>query len=326
MTKYPMTKSEARMNVVRPRYMVVALPRTAFLVVALVWAFSFSASSPVVGQETGIPYKISSAEGEAAVPSVITRRGTTTEVETSDLVCQIRPDLPKPGVVRCRYKPTGYEVVPDVPNQALLMPEWLLKPGAGRQGIFWGPLNAEPDVKVEEGSVVFSVAAEQTQDWNMDVTFRYTPRRDWIDFTCRIVPHAAIRDFEFFFASYITEDMESTWVSAAMPDGEVFRKLDNRQTKPWGPPYTITRDARARAYLSDGRWNLTGAEASRELWQDFFFHRPILVAMNESTGLAAVTMVDPQVCSLLGGQHHEIETAHDFTFCGDLQPDQPFCG
>ena len=262
----------------------------------------------------------------AAEPPTMTRRGLATVVETSHLLCEIRPDVRKRGVVRCRYKPSGYEVVPDVPKHALLMPEWLLRPGSGRHGIFWEPLNARPNVTVEEGSVVFSVSADQTKDWNMDVSFRYTPRRDWIDFECRIVPHVAIKDFEFLFASYIIEDMESTWVSAAMPTGEVFKKIDNRRTVPYGPPFSITRDAKTKAYLTDGRWKLSGAEASKELWQDFFYKRPILIAMKESTGLAAVTLVDPKTCTLLTGQHHHVETAHDFTFSGDLKPGKTFLG
>jgi len=254
----------------------------------------------------------------------ITRRGPAMVVETSHLLCEIRPDVHKRGVVRCRHKPSGYEVVPDVPKHALLMPEWLLRPRTGRQGIFWAPLKARPNVTVEEGGVVFRVSADQTKDWNMDLTFRYTAQRDWIDFECRIVPHAAITDFEIFLASYVIEDMESTWVSAAVPEGEVFKKLDNRRIV--GRPFAVTRDARAKAYLSDGRWKATGLETDKERQPDFYFKRPILVAMKESTGLAAVTMVDPNLCSLLAGQHHRVETAHDFTFSADLKPGKPLLG
>ncbi len=239
---------------------------------------------------------------------------------------EIRAGGPQPGVVRCRHKPTGYETVPHMPLHALLMPEWLLKPGNGRKGIFWPPVKAVPRVSVDQGSIVFHVAAKQMQDWNMDVTFRYTPARDWIDFECKIVPHVQIKDFEIFIASYVIEDMESTWVSAAMPSGEQFRKIDCRKTVPWGSVYTVARDAVAKAYLLDGRWDLPPREAGRDLWQDYHFARPILIAMKETTGLAVVTMVDPKVCSLLAGQHHSEETAHDFAFNTDLMPGQPFVG
>ncbi|MAG93456.1 MAG: hypothetical protein CMJ48_06880 [Planctomycetaceae bacterium] len=245
---------------------------------------------------------------------------------TQHLSGEIRPNLPKPGVVRCRHKPTNFEVLPEIPQHALLMPEWLLKPGNGRKGLFWAPLRAVPRVSVEGGSVLFHVGADQTQDWNMDITFRYTPERDWIDFECTIIPHAAIKDFELFIASYITEAMESTWVSAATDDGEQFRKVDCRNTIPWGSVYTIARDAKAKTNLQDGRWQLPPKEAGEDLWQEYYFKRPILTAMQESTGLAAVTMVDPAVCSLLAGQHHVTETAHDFSLAGDLVPKQPFVG
>jgi len=247
--------------------------------------------------------------------------------QTQQLRGAIRSVLPKPGVIQCRHKPSQYDVVPQVPLHALLMPEWLLKSGSGRHGIFWSPLQAKPAVSVRGGSVVFDVPAEQTKDWNMDMTFRYTPERDWIDFECRIVPHVAIDDFEMFIASYVTEDMESTRVSAATKDGEEFRKIDCRKTIPWGSVYTVARDAKAKTLLSDGRWaNLSPQESGKDLWQDYFFKRPILIAMKESSGMAVVIMVDPQVCSLLGGQHHSVETAHDFALNADLKPEQPFVG
>ena len=246
--------------------------------------------------------------------------------QTQQLRGAIRSRLPKPGVIHCRHKPTQYEAVTQVPLHALLMPEWLLKPGNGRHGIFWRPLNAKPEVRVERGSVLFHVGAEQTKEWNMDVTFRYTPERDWIDFECKVIPHVAIKDFEFFIASYVTEDMESTWVSAATSEGEVFKKIDCRRTVPWGSVFTVARDAKAKAFLSDGRWNLSPQESGKDLWQDYYFKRPILIAMKESTGMALVTMVDPKVCSLLAGQHHEVETAHDFGLNADLRLGQPFVG
>jgi len=264
-----------------------------------------------------------SLPAEEGTSTKTTRRGSTTIIETSHLLCEIRPDVHKRGVVRCRYKPTGYEVVPDIPKHALLMPEWLLKPGTSRQGIFWAPLRAQPHVTAEKGSVVFSVSAKQTKHWNMDVSFRYTPKRDWIDFECRMLPHVAVKDFEFFIASYVINDMESTWVSAVGPTGdEVFKKLNNRSV-PQGTTYAIVRDAKAKTYLSDGRWPLKGKLTGKELCQPFYFKRPIHVAMKESTGLAVVTMVDPKFCSLLAGQNHELETAHDFTFSDNLMPGKP---
>jgi hypothetical protein len=250
----------------------------------------------------------------------------TYSFSTQRLSGEIRPNLPKPGVVRCRHKPTNFDVLPEIPQHALLMPEWLLKPGNGRKGLFWAPLRARPTVSVDGGSILFHVDADQTEDWNMDITFRYTPERDWIDFEYRIIPHKAIKDFELFIASYFTEEMESTWVSAATDDGEQFRKIECRNTIPWGSVYTVARDAKAKANLQDGRWQLPPREAGEDLWQEYFFKRPILTAMRESTGLAAVTMVDPAVCSLLAGQHHIIETAHDFALATDLVPEQPFVG
>ncbi|MBI4553900.1 MAG: hypothetical protein HY710_16655 [Candidatus Latescibacteria bacterium] len=250
----------------------------------------------------------------------------TYRFETDYLIGEIRPDLPKAGVVLCRHKPSGFELLPEPPLHALLMPEWLMRPGQRREGIFWNPCWARPDVRVEGEGVVFHVPATQTREWNIDVTFRYAPGPDWIDLSCTLVPGSAIDDFEFFFASYINEAMERTYVSAALPDGESWQWLDNRKTKPYGPPYFIVRDERARQYLEDGRWHLGGNAREKGLEPDWYYARPILLAMQESTGLAAVTLVEPQVCTLLGGQHHHVETAHDFTFSGHLRPQEPLVG
>lgn len=252
-------------------------------------------------------------------------RPTLTYVfETECLKGEIRADTRKPGVIQCRHKPTKFDVLPEVPFQALLMPEWLLRPANRREGIFWAPCNARPEVFLDGDGVVFHVSAEQTRDWNMELTFHYLPGPDWIDFRCEIVPGTAIDGFEFFFASYISEEMESTWVPAAMPDGESWQKFDNR--KPERRSYWVARDERARGYLNDGRWNYPGKEAGAGLRPQWCYARPILVAMQESAGLAAVTMVEPEVCSLLAGAHHTVETAHDFTFGGHLQPKEPLVG
>ena len=245
--------------------------------------------------------------------------------ETRDLQGEIRAELPKPGVVRCRHKPSSLEILPEVPLHALLMPEWLMRPGV-RHGIYWEPCKARSIVGVEGDSVVFHVTSDQTGEWEVDFKFRFTPGPDYIDFSCTMFPSQPIDAFEFFFASYTTETLESTWISANLPNGESFEKLDNRNTPPWGPPYFIPRDNDAREQLHDGRWSRLGLDGGGALLPGWCFARPILVAMQEATGIAAVTLVDPAVCTLLGGQHHAVETAHDFTFGADLRPDEPFVG
>ncbi len=246
--------------------------------------------------------------------------------ETDCLKGEIRADTRKPGVVQCRHKSSKFDVLPEVPFQALLMPEWLLRPANAREGIFWAPCNAKPEVFLSNDGVVFHVSAEQTQDWNMEIFFHYVPGPDWIDFRCEIVPGTAINDFEIFFASYINEEMESTWIPGALPDGESWQKLDNRKTEPRDLPYFVARDERARGYLNDGRWNSLWKQVGAGLRPQWCYTHPILVAIQESTGLAAVTLVEPEVCSLLGGQHHTLDTAHDFTFSGDLYPKKPLVG
>ena len=250
--------------------------------------------------------------------------------ETEWLLGEIRCDnVPKPGVIylahkgdpKPPYKP-GYDLLPEVPRQALLMPEWLKKSGRS-DGIFWHPCSAKAASSIEDDTVVFKVEADQTLDWNLSVEFRYTPGPDWIDFEMRLLPNAAHQDFDFFFASYIVEDMESTWVPGLIDGREQWRKLDNRRTEPWGRLYFVPRDAACRQQIFDGRY---GDMKDRSGIEDYDYARPIIVCHKQDTGLACATLIEPQKCRVLGGQKHQYETAHDFTFSSDLVPGEIFTG
>jgi len=255
---------------------------------------------------------------------------TTYPFETEWLLGEIRCDLPKPGVIylchkgqpHSQYQP-GYDLLPDVPRQALLMPEWMKTPNRS-DGIFWAPCHAQARTRVEGDTVVFAVAADQMLDWDLSVEFRYTPGPDWIDFEMRLMPNKEHRDFDFFFASYIVEDMESTWVPARIDGREEWRKLDNRQTDPWGRMYGVPRDEAYRKLIFDGRYK--GVAEDRGGIEEYCYSRPILVCHKEETGLACVMLVEPEKCRILCGQHHYVETAHDFTFSGDLAPGQLLSG
>jgi len=255
--------------------------------------------------------------------------------ETEWLLGEIRYDVPKPtieykpGVVYLAHKgqpkpphKPGYDLLPEVPRQALLMPEWLKKSNRS-DGIFWSPCHAEATSRLERDTVVFTVEADQTRDWDLSIEFRYTPGPDWIDFEMRLMPNRAHEDFDFFFASYVIEDMESTWVPALIDGNEEWRKLDNRTTEPWGRMYGVPRDERYRRQIFDGRYGDLQDTGGIE---DYCYSRPIIVCHKQDTGLACVTLVEPQKNRILCGQHHQYETAHDFTFSGDLVPNELFTG
>jgi len=260
---------------------------------------------------------------------------TTYPFETEWLLGEFRCDVPeptityKPGVVylahkgepRPPHKP-GYDLLREVPRQALLMPEWLKKPNRS-DGIFWSPCHAAAVTVLEQSTVLFKVAADQTRDWNLSVEFRYTPGPDWIDFEMRLMPNTPHKDFDFFFASYITEDMESTWVPALIDGREEWRKLDNRGTEPWGRMYGVPRDETYRRQIFDGRYGDIEDAGGIE---DYNYSRPIIVCQKQDTGLACVTLVEPEKNRILCGQKHQYETAHDFTFSGDLVPGRLFTG
>lgn len=46
----------------------------------------------------------------------------------------------------------------------------------------------------------------------------------------------------------------------------------------------------------------------------------------QASGLACATLIEPEKSRTLCGQKHRYETAHDFTFSGDLVAGEPFTG
>jgi hypothetical protein len=78
--------------------------------------------------------------------------------------------------------------------------------------------------------------------------------------------------------------------------------------------------------MFDGRYGFTQAGLETGGIEGFDYFRPILVAHRAGSGLACITMVEPQVCGILLGQRHFTETAHDFTMSADLVPGTTFCG
>ena len=53
----------------------------------------------------------------------------------------------------------------------------------------------------------------------------------------------------------------------------------------------------------------------------YTFKRPIMVVRSKLTGAAVVFLGDPDETTVIGGQYHERDTAHDFAFFGrDLKP------
>ena len=52
-------------------------------------------------------------------------------------------------------------------------------------------------------------------------------------------------------------------------------------------------------------------EVRHSFFTFFRFHRPILIARSEITGGVLVFMADPDFCTLIAGQYHEVDTAKE---------------
>ena len=112
----------------------------------------------------------------------------------------------------------------------------------------------------------------------------------------------------------MAEAFSETWVPLTSHDGtDHWKKLDNRRVH--NEVFGVVRDAAARKRVEDGRSTLPRAGLKLEARP---FGKPILVARSPSSGFALVFLCDPTATTLLGGQYHTWDTAHDWCFGFDL--------
>ena len=234
------------------------------------------------------------------------------EFDTGQLFGCIEPHTWYHGIAGLVHREHQLDIVR--PRKALLNAEYYLRTATARQML---PRQLSRDKKtvheIRNGRVLVHFPQEPTCQFTMDL--EYEPRQDHVDLRMTISPSRDIPRFEVFFASYVAESLGETWVPLQSEDGvQRWKKLDNRQVT--NEVFQVVRDARARTLVGDGRWgpgspNVIKLEARP-------FSKPILVARNPRTALAVVFLLDPRMTTLLAGQYHGWDTAHDWCFGSDL--------
>jgi len=86
----------------------------------------------------------------------------------------------------------------------------------------------------------------------------------------------------------------------------------------------VLSDSESAGRFFDGRWDfIRDHELVHSFVASYTPRRPIMLAHSALTGAAIVFLGDPRQTTLVGGQYHERDTAHDFGFFGtDLAPGQ----
>ncbi len=230
------------------------------------------------------------------------------EFDTGKIFGNVRPTSHYHGVSGLAHRSFPDNLVR--PENALLNAEYYIRPGRDRTMI---PRRLSSERKttheLANGSVRVHFPPEPEFQLGLDLT--YSVRDDVVDMDMTIDPTMDVPGFEIFFASYVCEALEETWVPLSGADGlPEWKRLCNRGQV--GSIFGIMRDVSMRGKLPDGYPDLPVDVAERP------FSEPILVARDSTLGLALVFLCDPLMTQYLAGQYHGWDTAHDWSFGADL--------
>ena len=235
------------------------------------------------------------------------------EFDTGKIFGNVRPFSHYHGVSGLAHRSFPVDLVR--PENALLNAEYYIRPGSGRTMVPRA-LSAERRTTHElmDGSVHVHFPPEPEFQLKLDLT--YSVRDDAVDMEMAIDPGMDVPGFEIFFASYVCEALEETWVPLSSPDGsQDWKRLSNRGQV--GGIFGIVRDVSMREQLPDAYPDLPVDVEDRP------FSEPILVARDSTLGLALVFLCDPGATRYLAGQYHGWDTAHDWSFGADLAAGEP---
>jgi hypothetical protein len=218
-----------------------------------------------------------------------------------------------PGVGECIYKPLGVPLVNKTRPNSLLLPEWILRPGGPRDPALWmGAFRVQPEPIPHGVRVRYPDKALARSGMRCTLDYRVIDDMILLDgYVEATRPHTNV---ELFFASYVPNRLNATYAPARSGRGIVWKLIPNRAT-PWKSVYFISSSGETRSWRRDGRFSDAKemGDWSEVYDADWPFAAPILVAIEEATGLAVVHFVD-SYCSILAGQHHPNDTAHDFAW------------
>lgn len=195
-------------------------------------------------------------------------------------------------------------------KKSFLNAEYYISPGSEKKMIPRDiSQNRETTHELKDGKVWIHFPPEE--EYNLQLDLAYHPHGDMVDMEMIISPMKDIQGFQIFFASYISESFDQTWVVLKNSNGSHdWTKLQNRENV--NDVFGVMRDQEMFGLLENEYSKLTVKEEKQ------VFDKPILVARDSKSGLALIFLCDPNLTQYLAGQYHGWDTAHDWAFGSDL--------
>ena len=200
------------------------------------------------------------------------------------------------------------------PEKSFLNAEYYIRPGSDRT-MLPREISGERRTthELRDDSVIVHFPPDEGYKLSIDLC--YSIHDDAVDMDMTVNPGMDVPGFEIFFASYVCEALQETWVPLSSQDGSrEWTKLCNRGKL--NSIFGVMRNASLLGHLSSEY-----PDSDVDV-QERPFSEPILVARDPTHGLALVFLCDPHVTKYLAGQHHGWDTAHDWSFGTDLTAGQ----
>ncbi len=235
------------------------------------------------------------------------------EFDTGEIMGGIQPYMNYHGI--CGLMHRDYKVGVVRHYKALLNAEYYLRPGSGMV-MYPRRLSLARKVVHELTQDEVAVHFPAEPEFGLEMDLVYWPHGDAVDLKMTIRPSVDIPRFEIFFASYIAEGFDETWVPLANADGSwTWTRLNNRAEI--NRTFGVVRDDLSRELLQDGRFGDPEKGLHRDL-ANRNFGLPILAARNSANGFTLAFLCDPVITTYLTGQYHGWDTAHDWCYGRDL--------
>jgi len=236
------------------------------------------------------------------------------EFDTGTLYGQIEPFTRYHGV--CGLMHRDHPLCLVKPRTAFLNAEYYIRPVSGLKML---PRSISREKKTThellDDRVVLHFPPEP--EFGLHLHLSYRPHGDLVDLGMTIEPTKDVKEFDIFFASYVCEALDETWVPLRSPSGtREWKKLDNRTSL--NEIFGIMREESMMGLLP-ARYEKHAVQVEERT-----FSEPMLVARSSANGLSLVFLCEPSGTRYLAGQYHGWDTAHDWAFGTDLQAGQEF--
>jgi len=213
----------------------------------------------------------------------------------------------------CVYKPLGVPMVNATRPNCLFLPEWFLRPGGPRDGSLWREAFFVKPEKIPHG-VRIRYPDEALAKSGVHCTLDYTVKGDMIGLDGFFEATRSQTNLEVLIASYLPNRLNATYAPAGR-DSDITWKPITSRVEIWKSAFWVCVSPEVRGWRRDGR---VGDAKELGDWSlvydaDWPYAAPILVDIEEASGLAAILFVDDN-CTVLTGQYHPNDTAHDFAW------------